>query len=154
MYLESKNFIVRKLELEDREYIKSLEESRPWAKGMLTFKDSLPGGDRFDYFEHLWAEYINENYFWCIFRKDGQFCGDVQLDQNSETEFHFYIQLMDDAKIEGFGTELFEQLIEEIVKESGAKYLEFELWNAEDKARVIFEEAGYDMTDGSWEYDC
>ena len=129
MYLESKNFIVRKLELEDREYIKALEESRPWAKGMLEFKDSLPGGDGFDYFEHLWAEYMNENYFWSIFRKDGQFCGDVQLEQNSETEYHFYIQLMDDAKIEGFGKELFEQLIEEIIKESGPKYLEFELWN-------------------------
>lgn len=154
MYLESKNFIVRKLELEDREYIKALEESRPWAKGMLKFKDSLPGGDGFDYFEHLWTTYIDEKYFWCIFRKDGQFCGDVQLDRNSETEYHFYIQLMDDAKIEGFGTELFVQLIEEIIKESGAKYLEFELWNAKDKAKVIFEEAGYDMTDGSWEYSC
>ena len=154
MYLESKNFIVRKLELEDREYIKALEETRPWAKGMLKFKASLPGGDRFDYFEHLWAEYINEKYFWCIFRKDGQFCGDIQLDQDSETEYHFYIQLMDDAKIEGFGTELFEHVIEEIVKESGEKHLEFELWNAEDKAKVIFKEAGYDMIDGSWEYDC
>ena len=44
--------------------------------------------------------------------------------------------------------------LEEIIKESGAKYLEFELWNSEDKARVIFEEAGYDMTDGNWEYSC
>ena len=35
------------------DYIKALEESRPWAKGMLKFKDSLPGGDGFDYFEHL-----------------------------------------------------------------------------------------------------
>lgn len=154
MYLESKNFVVRKLKLEDKEYIKDLEESRPWAKGMLKFKDSLAGEDGFDYFEYLWAEYIKENYFWCIFRKDGQFCGDIQLDQDSETEYHFYIQLMDDAKIEGFGTELFEQIIEEIVKEAGAKHLEFELWNAEDKAKVIFEEAGYDMTDGSWEYEC
>ena len=67
MYLESKNFIVRKLELKDREYIKALEESRPWAKGMLKFKDSLLGGDGFDYFEHLWAEYMNENYFVSIF---------------------------------------------------------------------------------------
>lgn len=121
---------------------------------MLEFKDSLPGGDGFDHFEYLWAEYMNENYFWCIFRKDGQFCDDVQLERNSETEYNFYIQLMDDAKIEGFGTELFEQLIEEMIKESGAKYLEFELWNAEDMARVIFEEAGYDMTDGNWEYSC
>ena len=154
MYLESKNFIVCKLELEDKECVKALEELRPWAKGMLKFKDFLLGEYGFDYFEHLWADYINKDYFWCIFRKDGQFCGDIQLDQDSETEYHFYIQIMDNAKIEGFGTELFEHLIEEIIKESGAKYLEFELWNAEDKAKVIFEEAGYDMTDGTWEYDC
>lgn len=88
--------------------MKALEESRPWEKGMLKFKVSLPGGDGVDYFEHLWATYINEAYFWCIFRKDSQFCGDIQLEQDSETEYRFYIQRMDDAKIEGFGTELFE----------------------------------------------
>lgn len=154
MYLESRNFIVRKLELEDKQNIKALEESRPWAKGIVKFKDSLPGGEGFDYFEHLWTDYIDKDYFWCIYRKDGQFCGDIQLEQNSATEYCFYIQLMDDAKIDGFGTELFEQLIEEIVKESGAEYLEFELWNEEDRSKVIFEEAGYDMTKGSWEYDC
>ena len=68
-------------------------------------------------------------------------------------KYLFYIQLMDDAKIEGFGSELFEQLIKEIVEESGAKYLEFELWNDADKSKVIFEEAGYDMTGGSWKYN-
>lgn len=154
MHLESKNFIVRKLKEEDRDNIKDLEESRPWAKGMLKFKDSLPGGSKFDFFGNLWADYMNAEFFWCIYRKDGQFCGDVQLDKDSETEYHFYIQLMDDAKIEGFGTELFEQLIDGIVKESGAKHLEFELWNDEDKSKVIFEEVGYDMQDGFWEYDC
>ena len=154
MYLESKNFIVRKLELADKENIKALEESRPWAKGILEFKDSLPGESRFNYFEYLWKDYINEEYFWCIYRKNGQFCGDIQLEQDSETEYHFYIQLMDDAKIDGFGIELFEQLIEELVEESGARHLEFELWNDKDKSKVIFEEAGYDMTDGYWEYDC
>ena len=42
-------------------------------------------------------------------------------------EYQLYIQLMDNAKIEGLGTELFEDLIEEIVQASGAKHLEFKL---------------------------
>lgn len=58
------------------------------------------------------------NFFWCIYRKDGQFCGDIQLDKDSKTEYHLYIQLVDDAKIDGFGKEFFEQIIEEVVKES------------------------------------
>lgn len=154
MYLESKNFIVKKLGLEDKDNIRALEESRPWAKGILKLDNSLPEEDRFDYFERLWADYIKMDYFWCIYRRDGQFCGDVQLENDSETEYHFYIQLMDDAKIDGFGRELFEQLIEEIIKESGAKHLEFELWNDKDRSKVILEEAGYDMVSGEWEYDC
>lgn len=34
MYLERENFIVRRLEIEDKENIKGIEESRPWAKGI------------------------------------------------------------------------------------------------------------------------
>lgn len=154
MYLESENFIVSKLKLEDEDNIRALEESRPWVKGILEFNAFLPEGEKIPYFESLWADYIKEDYFWCIFRKDGQFCGDIQLDKDSQTEYHFYIQLMDDAKIEGFGKELFEQLIDEVVKESGAKHLEFELWNHKDRSKVIFEEAGYNMESGAWEYDC
>lgn len=154
MYLESENFIVRKLKLEDEENIRALEESRPWAKGILKFAASIPGGEKIKYVESLWEDYIKEDYFWCIYRKDGQFCGDVQLDKDSETECHFYIQLMDEAKIEGFGKELFEQLIDEVVKESGAKHLYFELWNDKDRSKEIFEEVGYDMESGAWEYDC
>ena len=153
MYLESKNFIVRKLKTEDKGNIKALEESRPWAKGIFGDKDLLPEKHRFDYFEHLWEGYIDKDYIWCIYRKDCQFCGDVQLDKNSETEYNLYIQLMDDAKIEGFGTELFDQLIEGVIEETGAQYLEFELWNQDDKSKIIFEEAGCDMADGIWEYE-
>ena len=40
-------------------------------------------------------------------------------------EYQLYIQLMDNAPIEGFGTELFEDLMEEIVQESGAKHLNY-----------------------------
>ena len=69
-------------------------------------------------------------------------------------EYQLYIQLMDNAPIEDFGTELFEDLIEEIVQESGAKHLEFELWDATDRSKIIFEELGIDLTDGEWQYDC
>ena len=82
-----------------------LEESRPWAKTILAFKDQLPGGNEFNYFEKLWSEYQAHDYFWCIYRKDGQFCGDVQLDRDSDTEYHLYIQIMDDARIEGCRTD-------------------------------------------------
>lgn len=154
MYLESENFIVSNLKLEDKENIKFLEESRPWAKGMLKFLDTLQGRDEFDYFEKLWIDYVKNKYFWCIYRKDGQFCGDIQLENDSKKDYHLYIQLLDDAKIEGFGKELFEKLIEEVVKESGAKHLEFELWNDKDKSKEIFEEVGYDLQCGEWQYDC
>lgn len=89
----------------------------------------------------------------CIYRKDGQFCGDVQLDRDSDTEYHLYIQIMDDARIEGFGTEIFSQLIDKIVEKSGAEHLEFELWDENDPSKVIFEELGIDLEDGEWAYD-
>ena len=78
----------------------------------------------------------------------------VRLDKNSDMEYQLYIQLMDNVPIEGFGIELFEDLIEQIVQESGAKHLEFELWDDADRSKIIFEELGIDVTDGEWQYDC
>ena len=51
---------------------------------------------------------------WCFWRF---YCGDVQLDKDNETEYHFYMQLMDDAEINGFGTELFAIVYENNTKE-------------------------------------
>ena len=68
-------------------------------------------------------------------------------------EFWLWITRFYNAKIEGFGTELFEDFIEEIVQESGAKHLEFEFWDATDRSKIIFEELGIDLTDGEWQYD-
>ena len=45
-------------------------------------------------------------------------------------------------------------LIEEIVQESGAKHLEFELWDAADRSKTIFDELEIDLVDGEWQYDC
>ena len=44
--------------------------------------------------------------------------------------------------------------MDEIVQESGAKHLEFELWDDADRSKIIFEELGIDLTDGEWQYDC
>ena len=120
MYLESKHFIVDKVKHTDKENLKLLEESRPWAKIIQEAQNVIADKDKSDYFEELWEHYQSKEYFWCIYRRDRQFCGAIQLDKNSDTEYQLYIQLMDNAKIGGFGTELFEDLIEEIVQASGA----------------------------------
>ena len=64
-------------------------------------------------------------------------------------EYQFYIQLMDNAKIEGLGTELLRILLKRLFK-----HLEFELWDAADRSKMIFDELGIDLTDGEWQYDC
>ena len=38
-------------------------------------------------------------------------------------------------------------------QESGAKHLEFELWDDADRSKIIFEELGIDIPDGEWQYD-
>ena len=42
--------------------------------------------DKSDYFEELWEHYQGKKYFLCIYRRDGQFCGVIQLDKNSDME--------------------------------------------------------------------
>ena len=39
MFLESDNFIIDKLQIKDKDNLRILEESRPWAKAILAFKD-------------------------------------------------------------------------------------------------------------------
>lgn len=154
MILESENFIIDKLQLKDKDNVRVLEESRPWAKAMFQLNGSLLDGNRVDYFDKLWREYQTQDYFWCIYRKDGQFCGDIQLDRDSDTEYHLYIQIMDDVCIDGLGIELFDSLIDKIVEESGARHLEFELWNENDPSKAIFDELGIELDGGEWIYDC
>ena len=154
MHLESEHFMVDQVKHSDKDNLKLLEDSRPWAKIIKETQNVISDKDKSDYFEELWEHYKGKKYFWCIYRRDAQFCGVIQLDKNSNMEYQLYIQLMDNAPIEDFGTELFEDLIEEIVQESGAKHLEFELWDAADRSKIIFEELGIDLTDGEWQYDC
>ena len=154
MHLESEHFMVDQVKHSDKDNLKLLEDSRPWAKIIKEAQNVISDKDKSDYFEELWEHYQSKKYFWCIYRRDGQFCGVIQLDKNSDMEYQLYIQLMDNAKIKGFGTELFEDLIEEIVQESGAKHLEFELWDAADRSKTIFDELENDLVDGEWQYDC
>lgn len=82
MHLESEHFIVDKVKHTDKENIKLLEESRPWAKIIQEAQNVIADKDKSDYFEELWECYQRKEYFWCIYRRDGQFCGAIQLDQN------------------------------------------------------------------------
>ena len=156
MNIESKNFIVRNLCVEDKDNIRKLEYSRPWAKGILTLADELKEitssqKEKFDYFESLWTQYQKEKYFWIIECKSGMFCGDVQIDIDSENEAHLYIQLLDEADITGFGSELFETIVEKIAGMSGIRNFYVELWNDADKSKVVYTESGYDIKNGCLE---
>lgn len=75
------------------------------------------------------------------------------MDRDSDTEYHLYIQIMDDVCIDGLGIELFDSLIDKIVEESGARHLEFEVWNENDPSKAIFDELGIELDDGEWIYD-
>ena len=49
---------------------------------------------------------------------------------------------------------VFNQLINKILAKTGAKHLEFELWNEYDPSKIIFDEIGIELDDGEWIYDC
>lgn len=152
MNIESEKFIVRNLCIEDKENMKKLEYSRPWAQGLLALADELKEitsqKEKFDYFESLWTQYQKEKYFWIIERKTGMFCGDILIDIDSENEAHLYIQLLDEVNITGFGAELFEMVVEYIAEMSGIRNFYVELWNEADKSKNVYTEAGYDIEDG------
>lgn len=158
MNIESENFIVRNLCIGDKENVRKLEYSRPWVRGLLALAEKLKEitssqKEKFDYFESLWTQYQKEKYFWIIEHKSGMFCGDVQIDIDSENEAHLYIQLLDEADITGFGSELFENIVEKIADMSGIRNFYVELWNDADKSKFVYTEAGYDIKNGYLEVD-
>lgn len=79
------------------------------------------------------------------------FCGDVQIDIDSENEAHLYIQLLNEAVITGFGSEIFETTVEKIAGMSGIRNFYVELWNDADKSKIVYTEAGYDIKNGCLE---
>ena len=83
MYLESEHFIVDKVKYTDKDNLKLLEDSRPWAKIIKEAQNVISDKDKSDYFEELWEHYQSKKYFWCIYRRDAQFCGVIQLDNKN-----------------------------------------------------------------------
>lgn len=156
MNIESENFIVRKLNMSDKENMRKLELTRPWAKGIVELADELKvvtsSKGEFDYFENLWSCYQKEKYFWIIERKPGIFCGDIQIDIDSDNEAHLYIQLLDEADITGFGMELFETVVKNIADISGIRNFYVELWDEADASKDVYSEAGYDFEDEYLEF--
>ena len=53
MHLESEHFIVDKVKHTDKENLKLLEESRPWAKIIQEAQNVISDKDKSDYFEEL-----------------------------------------------------------------------------------------------------
>lgn len=70
MHLKSEHFIVDKVKHTDKENLKLLEESRPWAKIIQEAQNVISDKDKSDYFEELWEHYQSKKYFWCIYRRD------------------------------------------------------------------------------------
>ena len=60
MHLRSEHFAIDDLQLKDKENIRALAESRPWIKGLLRFKDSLPDADKFNVFDYFETQVFTE----------------------------------------------------------------------------------------------
>lgn len=155
MRLESENFIVRKMEESDKENVYLLEISRPWMKYLHDFKDELENatGKKADIFEELFESYINSNTYWVIERKPNTYIGSVTIDKDGKYEAFLYIQVLDDANVDGFGKELFDNVIDNIAHDFLITTFYVDLWNEADRSKQIYQEAGYKMKNGHLEID-
>ncbi|WP_410070031.1 hypothetical protein [Anaerostipes sp.] len=62
MHLESKHFIVDKVKYTDKDNLKLLEDSRPWAKIIKEAQNVISDKDKSDYFEELWEHYQGKEF--------------------------------------------------------------------------------------------
>lgn len=62
MHLESKYFIVDKVKYTDKDNLKLLEDSRPWAKIIKEAQNVISDKDKSDYFEELWEHYQGKEF--------------------------------------------------------------------------------------------
>lgn len=150
MRIESENFIVRDVEVTDKDKIYELEVSRPWMKGYMALKEKLvkiTGADK-DFFEDLWNSYLSSGTYWIAERKNGEFLGSVTIDDEGNQQASFYIQVMDDVNLGGFGEEMLDKILHEINREFLIEEFQIELWNDKDRAKQIYMEAGYDIESG------
>lgn len=69
MHLESEHFMVDQVKHSDKDNLKLLEDSRPWAKIIKEAQNVISDKDKSDYFEELREHYKGKKYFWCILQK-------------------------------------------------------------------------------------
>lgn len=69
VHLESEHFIVVQVKHSDKDNLKLLEASRPWAKIIKEAQNVISDKDKSDYFEELWEHYQGKKYFLCIYRR-------------------------------------------------------------------------------------
>ena len=143
------------MEESDKENVYLLEISRPWMKYLHDLKDELENatGKKADIFEELFESYINSNTYWVIERKPNTYIGSVTIDRDGKYEAFLYIQVLDDANIDGFGKELFDDVIDNIAHEFLITTFYIDLWNEADRSKQIYQEAGYKMKNGHLEID-
>lgn len=141
MYISSRNFYIRSLEERDKEFIKYVEETRPWNRAFDNTEDVF----NYRLFDDMWNNYIEAKESWCIFNKDNQFYGVIHIDRESETECEIYFQMLPDVDIKGIGSELLNKFLEALNEVYGIEEFEVSLWDENDISKSIFEEAGYEF---------
>ena len=73
MHLESEHFIVDQVKHSDKNNLKLLEDSRPWAKIIKEAQNVISDKDKSDYFEELWEHYQSKKYFGAFIEEMGNF---------------------------------------------------------------------------------
>ena len=147
MNLESRDFVIRDRRDNDKETILKIENSMPWVRAFSGELEYL----KEHYDKTILEEISNEDYYWIIERKNGESLGSLSLDIDSESEAHIYIHPIENADMSGFGSELLDKAIRYLNREYGIETFFAGLWDEKDPSIPLFEEAGYEIEDGSIE---
>ena len=134
MTFESENY--------DIEAVRKITYDLPWTKAM-------PEKEKKRYFELLWNEYLNSDYFWVIESKTQGVVAHITIDADSEIEAHFYIHKSMTADLDGFGSQLLGKIVKYIKNDLSFDNLYVHLWDENDPSGRIYEEAGYEIDDGA-----
>ena len=145
MNLESRDYLVRRVRVDDKDAICKIEFAMPWIK-IIAEQYNV-------YFEILWNTYLKSEDFWIIESKSLGTVAYIQVDPDSDEEAHLYIHFRDYTEVSGFGKQLLRKTIEYISQELGFTIFYVEMWDENDPSRHVFEEAGYEIEDGGLEID-
>lgn len=142
MRVESKNFIVRGVNLYDMEEMEEVTCTPAWVALLQvdTVTEDLS-------IEDIYTRYVKDSYNWVIENKKFQFCGGIFLDVEYGGMGHLYIHSAPDAPIEGFGKELLIEAIDTISEETQCKDFLVTFWDDKDPDIAEFREAGYVVQD-------